>query len=92
MNARERFHATFEYGQPDRVFLMSQWAFNDTRQRWLRDGCTRKEIEHEVLSKVPQLVKDGGFSPMVDHAVPPDVPFDNFKYYIDLVHEVCTYG
>lgn len=38
MNARERFHATFEYGQPDRVFLMPQWTFNDTRQRWLREG------------------------------------------------------
>ena len=38
MNARERFHATFGYGQPDRVFLMPQWTFHDTRQRWLREG------------------------------------------------------
>ena len=38
MTPRERFHATFGYGQPDRVFLMSQWTFNDTRQRWLREG------------------------------------------------------
>jgi uroporphyrinogen decarboxylase len=59
-------------------------------KRALRDGCTKKEIEDEVMSKVPQLVKTGGFSPMVDHAVPPDVPFENFKYYIDLVQEVCT--
>ena len=54
------------------------------------DGCGRGEIEREVTSKVPDLVRGGGFSPMVDHAVPPDVPFDNFRYYIDLVREICT--
>ena len=61
-------------------------------KRVLRDGCTKREIEAEVMSKVPQLVKEGGFSPAVDHAVPPDVPFEHFKYYLDLVHEVCTFG
>jgi len=34
-------------------------------------------------------VKLGGYSPMVDHAVPPDVPFANFRYYMDLIHEIC---
>ena len=61
-------------------------------KRALRDECTKRDIENEVMSKVPQLVKGGGFSPMVDHAVPPDVSFENFKYYIDLIHEVCTLG
>ncbi|MCK4375815.1 MAG: hypothetical protein KAX19_10815, partial [Candidatus Brocadiae bacterium] len=60
-------------------------------KRALRDGCTKAEIEKEVMSKVPQLVKQGGYSPFVDHAVPPDVPFENFRYYIDLVHEACTF-
>lgn len=59
-------------------------------KRALREGCDKGEIEREVTSKVPELVSEGGFSPMVDHAVPPDVPFDNFKYYIDLVHEICA--
>ena len=36
MNARERFHAPFTHGAPDRVFMMPQWAFAETRQRWLR--------------------------------------------------------
>lgn len=58
-------------------------------KRAMREGCTRAEIENEVMSKVPELVAGGGFSPMVDHAVPPDVPFDNFKYYLDLVQEAC---
>lgn len=58
-------------------------------KRALREGCTRKDIEREVMSKVPPLVAEGGYSPMVDHAVPPDVPFENFKYYVDLVNEIC---
>ncbi len=58
-------------------------------KRALRDDCDPATVEHEVLAKVPALVAQGGFSPFVDHAVPPDVPFSNFRYYIDLVHEVC---
>jgi hypothetical protein len=58
-------------------------------KRVLRDGNTRKDIEDEVMSKVPQLVADGGYSPMVDHQVPPDVPFENFKYYMELIDDVC---
>jgi uroporphyrinogen decarboxylase len=59
-------------------------------KRVLRDGCTRAQIEAEVMSKVPELVRQGGYSPFVDHAVPPDVPFESFRYYMELVHEVCT--
>ena len=44
------------------------------------------------LRKVPELWKQGGYSPMVDHAVPPDVPFAHFKYYLDLVNEICRNG
>ena len=43
MTSRERFHETFRYGKPDRVFMMSQWAFNETRQRWLREGMPRDQ-------------------------------------------------
>ena len=60
-------------------------------KRLMRDGCDKKMIEEEVMSKVPALVKEGGFSPMVDHCVPHDVPFENFKYYMDLIHEVCRW-
>jgi len=59
-------------------------------KRALRDGCSKKDIEKEVMSKVPEMVKLGGYSPIVDHAVPPDVSFENFKYYVDLVHQACT--
>jgi uroporphyrinogen decarboxylase len=46
------------------------------------------EVEREVMSKVPELVKAGGYSPMVDHAVPPDVPLANFQYYLDLCQRI----
>jgi len=59
-------------------------------KRALRDGATRAGIEREVMSKVPQLVEVGGYSPFVDHAVPPDVPFENFRYYVELLREACT--
>jgi uroporphyrinogen decarboxylase len=58
-------------------------------KRVLIEGTDKKKIEHEVMSKVPALVEQGGFAPMVDHAVPPDVSFENFQYYMDLIHEVC---
>ncbi len=59
-------------------------------KRVLRDGYSREDIEKEVMGKVPDLVRSGGFSPMVDHAVPPDVPLANFKYYIELIQDICT--
>ena len=61
-------------------------------KRVMRDGCSKQDIENEVRSKVEPLVAEGGFSPMVDHAVPHDVPFENFRYYMDLIDEICTFG
>jgi uroporphyrinogen decarboxylase len=49
---------------------------------------SKADVEREVMSKVPQLVAQGGFSPMVDHAVPPDVPLANFQHYLDLCRGV----
>jgi len=45
-------------------------------------------IREEVMSKVPFLCKTGGFFPGLDHAIPPDVPFENFKYFINLLREI----
>ena len=58
-------------------------------KRALRDCCTKADVEREVMSKVPELWRQGGYAPFVDHAVPPDVSFENFKYYVDLVNEIC---
>jgi len=42
------------------------------------------------MKKVPYLLKEGGYIPFVDHAVPPDVPLENFKYYLELVNKIWT--
>ncbi len=49
----------------------------------------KEAIREEVMSKVPFLLEQGGYFPHVDHAVPPDVTFENYCYYINLVREVA---
>jgi len=44
----------------------------------------RKEIERELQLRLPPLLEQGGFIPHIDHAIPPDIPYDNFRYYLDL--------
>jgi len=48
----------------------------------------KKAIEAEVMRVVPTILKQGGYIPCTDHLIPPDVPFDNWIYYRDLVREV----
>jgi len=45
-------------------------------------------VKREVASKVPYLVQGGGYIPNVDHAVPTDVPYENFVYFVELLREV----
>lgn len=46
---------------------------------------TEEEIEAEVEAKVPALLRSGGYIPSLDHAVHPDVPLKNFKFYMRLL-------
>jgi uroporphyrinogen decarboxylase len=46
-------------------------------------------IKQEVMSKVPYLVETGGYFPCLDHVIPPDVPLDGFRYYINLLREIA---
>lgn len=49
----------------------------------------RDAIFQELDYKVPPLIKRRGYFPSVDHAVPPDVPLENFKYFILLLKKFC---
>ena len=49
----------------------------------------KEAIREEVMSKVPFLLEQGGYFPSVDHAIPPDVTFENYCYYINLMREVA---
>ena len=49
----------------------------------------KKEIDRELERKIPPVAKSGGFIPFIDHAVPPDVSWDNFCYYRKRLAELC---
>ena len=49
----------------------------------------KQAIREEVMSKVPFLLEQGGYFPSVDHDVPPNVTFENYCYYINLMREVA---
>ena len=47
-------------------------------------------IEHEIMSKVPPLLKKGGYFPNGDHGIQPMVTFKNLCKFMTLLHEVCS--
>jgi len=48
----------------------------------------KEAIKKEIFSKVPYLIKEGGYIPEVDHCVPSDVSLENFLYYLRLLREI----
>ena len=73
----------------DAVALRKQYGkslmmYGNIDKRALLQGP--EAIDREVLSKVPWLLLQGGYTPWIDHLVPPDVPFANFRYYQNLVN------
>ena len=46
-------------------------------------------IEVEVRSKVPHLKEKGGYIPALDHIIPPDVPLDGFKHYVETIRMIA---
>jgi len=49
----------------------------------------KESIRREVMRKVPPLIERGGYFPGVDHAVPPDVPLENYRYFVSLLKRLC---
>jgi uroporphyrinogen decarboxylase len=47
----------------------------------------KESIRREVEEKVPHLVADGGYIPLVDGRIRQDVLFDNYVYYRRLLEE-----
>ncbi|MDP6153118.1 MAG: uroporphyrinogen decarboxylase family protein [Phycisphaeraceae bacterium] len=48
---------------------------------------TKQEIEAEVHRLAP-VVDESGFIPFCDHRVPPDVPLENYVFYVETVRSV----
>ncbi|NOY83083.1 MAG: hypothetical protein GXP31_18950 [Kiritimatiellaeota bacterium] len=69
------------------------------RRRFGRELRLWGGVDKRVLSRGPKairthlrefipLIEEGGFIPTVDHTVPPDVSWDNFRYYMDAKMEL----
>lgn len=44
---------------------------------------SREAIRAHLREWIP-LIEEGGFIPTIDHTVPPDVPWENFRYYMEM--------
>lgn len=51
----------------------------------------KNEIDQEV-EKVKVLIKDGGYLVNCDHHIPPDVSYENIKYFLNEVHKLSGYN
>ena len=45
-------------------------------------------IDRELEAKLPTMFRRGGYLPSMDHHVPPEVSYDNFRYYVNKVREI----
>lgn len=52
----------------------------------------KESVEKEVGYRVPPLVKRKGYFPGPDHAVPADVPLENYKHFVTLLKKHCGWG
>jgi uroporphyrinogen decarboxylase len=48
---------------------------------------SKESIDRE-MDKVARMIAKGGYIPYVDHAVPPNVSWENFKYYRERLNEM----
>ena len=49
-----------------------------------------ESIDAELMRRIPDMIERGGFIPMGDHQIPPDVSWENYRYYRRRVAELCT--
>jgi hypothetical protein len=74
----------------DPVLLRKKYG----RQLRLWGGVDKRELAKDKkaieahLSSLAPLVEAGGYIPTVDHLIPPDVPLDNFLYYMQRKSEL----
>ena len=47
-----------------------------------------REATDAELAHVAPLAIDGGYIPLIDHLVPPDIPFENYFYYLSRMKEM----
>jgi len=50
-------------------------------------AADKDAVRREVLSK-RAVIEEGGYIPRVDHGVPPDVPWENYCFYVELLRDL----
>jgi hypothetical protein len=53
----------------------------------MKVAAGKETIDAELEAKLPFVLARGGYIPFVDHLVPPDVSWENFRYYRQRVRE-----
>jgi uroporphyrinogen decarboxylase len=48
---------------------------------------SKEAIDAELEAKLPFLLSQGGYIPFLDHLVPPNISWENFRYYRQRVNE-----
>jgi uroporphyrinogen decarboxylase len=72
----------------------------EVRRRYGRNlllwgGVDKRTLAHgpaaidAELVRLRPLIEEGGYIPHTDHSIPPDVSFDNFRYYMEKLAETC---
>jgi uroporphyrinogen decarboxylase len=49
-----------------------------------------KRAIRDMVTGKKALLREGGYIPGCDHAIPPDIPWENFLYYHRLVDELSS--
>jgi len=47
----------------------------------------KEDIKRE-LERIRPVIEDGGYVPGLDHGAPPDIPFENIRYYIETLRNM----
>lgn len=96
MNHRESFRAMMDFERPDGLCQFEWGYWGETIFRIL-GGIDKREIakgkeaiDKELMSKLPFMFKCGGYIPSMDHHVPPEVSYEDFKYYLRRCKEIWS--
>jgi uroporphyrinogen decarboxylase len=49
----------------------------------------KKEIERELDRHMRPMLETGGYVPTLDHTFPPDIPYENYCYYLELKQKIA---
>ena len=50
-----------------------------------------KDAINKEISKVERMLGKGGYLPYTDHAVPPDISFENYRYFRERLKAIIRY-